>query len=239
MAGSPHTTAAVAKQTPGAAGRAATRRPTGARDRAATIGPTLAKLYPGLEISLTYSNPLELLVATILSAQCTDERVNRVTPALFLRYPEAADYAESDPDELEQLIHSTGFFRNKAKNIRGMAQRLVAQHEGQVPDSMDTLVALPGVARKTANVVLSNAFEKYEGVVVDTHVKRLSNRLRLTKHADPLKVEQDLMAILPRDEWRPFSWRLIQHGRARCTAQKPDCAGCELADSCPSAGSFD
>ncbi|MEN8144725.1 MAG: endonuclease III [Gemmatimonadota bacterium] len=203
------------------------------------MGPTLAGLYPGLEISLTYSNPLELLVATILSAQCTDERVNRVTPALFRRYPGAADYADSNPEELERLIHSTGFFRNKAKNIRGMAQRVVAEHEGEVPDSMEALVALPGVARKTANVVLSNAFDKHEGVVVDTHVKRLAQRLGLTKHADPLKVERDLMAILPEQEWRPFSWRLIQHGRARCTARKPDCASCELADICPSAGTFD
>ncbi len=229
----------MAKRARGTVGRVTTRRPTGGRDRAAAIGPTLAELYPGLEISLTYSNPLELLVATILSAQCTDERVNRVTPALFLRYPQAADYAESDPEELQELIHSTGFFRNKTKNIRAMAQRLMAEHEGQVPDSMDALVALPGVARKTANVVLSNAFEKYEGVVVDTHVKRLSQRLHLTKNADPLKVERDLMAILPQEEWRPFSWRLIKHGRARCTARKPDCAGCEVADRCPSAGSFD
>jgi endonuclease-3 len=180
-----------------------------------------------------------LVVATILSAQCTDERVNKVTPALFSRYPAAFDYAEADREELETLIHSTGFFRNKAKNIRGLGARLVAVHSGIVPDTMDELIELPGVARKTANVVLSNAFDKAEGVVVDTHVKRVAARLSLTDETNPVKVERDLMEILPRDQWIPFAFRLILHGRARCNARRPDCAGCELAYLCPSAGSFD
>ena len=201
--------------------------------------PLLASAYPDTDISLDYEDPLQLVVATILSAQCTDERVNKVTPALFSRYPAAFDYAEADREELETLIHSTGFFRNKAKNIRGLGARLVAVHSGVVPDTMDELIELPGVARKTANVVLSNAFDKAEGVVVDTHVKRVAARLGLTDETNPVKVERDLMEILPRDQWIPFAFRLILHGRARCDARRPDCAGCELAHLCPSAGSFD
>jgi len=209
------------------------------RSRAAALGPLLAAVYPDTKISLDYEDPLELMVATILSAQCTDERVNKVTPALFARYPTALDYAESEREELETLIHSTGFFRNKAKNIQGMGARLVDVHDGVVPDTMDELIQLPGVARKTANVVLSNAFGKAEGVVVDTHIKRVAGRLGLTGEANPVKVERDLMEVLPRDQWIPFAFRLILHGRARCDARRPDCANCELAHLCPSAGSFD
>jgi len=209
------------------------------RARAAEMAPLLASAYPDTDISLDYEDPLQLVVATILSAQCTDERVNKVTPALFSRYPAAFDYAEADREELETLIHSTGFFRNKAKNIRGLGARLVAVHSGVVPDTMDELIELPGVARKTANVVLSNAFDKAEGVVVDTHVKRVAARLGLTDETNPVKVERDLMEVLPRDQWIPFAFRLILHGRARCDARRPDCAGCELVHLCPSAGSFD
>ncbi len=208
------------------------------RERAARLGPRLAALYPGLEISLGWDNPLELLVATILSAQCTDERVNMVTPELFRRYRTAEDYAAAEPEELEELIRSTGFFRSKARHVRGMAARLVAEHAGQVPDSMEELTRLPGVARKTANVVLSNAFSKTEGVVVDTHVKRVATRLGLTAAKTPEAIERDLMQVLPREEWHPFSWRLIRHGRARCTARRPDCEACEISDECPSAFTF-
>lgn len=208
------------------------------RALAAQLSPLLAERYPGLQISLDYSNPLELVVATILSAQCTDERVNRVTPALFERYPSATGYAEAEETELQELIRSTGFFRNKAKNIQGMARRLVDEFEGEVPRTMEELLTLPGVARKTANVVLSNGFEIHVGVVVDTHVKRVSYRLGLTNETQPEKVEKDLMKVLPPEEWRPFSWRLILHGRATCTARRPDCDGCLLAALCPSAGTF-
>ncbi len=206
------------------------------RERAAALEPRLARRYPDLTVSLDWSTPLELLVATILSAQCTDERVNQVTPALFARYPDAGAYAAADPEELEGLIRSTGFYRNKARNIRGMADQLLRDHGGQVPSEMDQLVALPGVARKTANVVLSNAFGRHEGVVVDTHVKRVAGRLGLTAETDPVKVERDLMEVLDPDDWHPFPWRMILHGRQRCHARKPDCDGCELRDLCPSAG---
>ncbi|MFO7588521.1 MAG: endonuclease III [Gemmatimonadota bacterium] len=208
------------------------------RERAGRIAQVLADLHPDLAISLGWETPLELLVATILSAQCTDERVNMVTPALFERFRAARDYAEADREELEELVRSTGFFRNKAKHIQEMAARLVDGHGGEVPDTMEELTALPGVARKTANVVLANAFGKAEGVVVDTHVKRVAGRLGLTEETDPEKVERDLMEILPRDEWRAFAWRLILHGRNRCTARKPDCEGCEISADCPSAFTF-
>jgi endonuclease-3 len=209
------------------------------RKRALDVAPILTNAYPDTDISLDYENPLQLTVATILSAQCTDKRVNQVTPDLFARYPRALDYAESDREELETLIHSTGFFRNKAKNIQGMGARLVDVHGGVVPATMDELIKLPGVARKTANVVLSNAFKKAEGVVVDTHIKRVAGRLGLTGESNPVKVERDLMEVLPRDQWIPFAFRLILHGRARCGARRPDCANCELAHLCPSSGSFD
>ena len=208
------------------------------RDRAARLAPRLAELYPGLAISLGWETPLELVVATILSAQCTDERVNKVTPELFRRYRTAEGYAGADIEELEGLIHSTGFYRNKARHIRGMAARLVAEHGGEVPDSMEELTLLPGVARKTANVVLNNAFSKSEGIVVDTHVKRVSTRLGLTAAKTPEAIERDLMEVLPREEWHPFSWRLIRHGRARCDARRPDCSGCAIPDECPSASTF-
>jgi endonuclease-3 len=205
------------------------------QERILRIGEVLEHVYPSLEVSLDWDTPLELLVATILSAQCTDERVNRVTPALFGRYPEAADYAESDPEELEEMVRPTGFYRNKARHIRGMAQMVVDRFDGSVPATMDELLELPGVARKTANVVLSNAFDIDDGVVVDTHVKRVARRLGLTTETNPEKVERDLMALLPREEWHAIPWRLILHGRNRCGARKPDCAGCEIRDTCPSA----
>ena len=205
------------------------------RERAEALKPILADRYPSLTVSLDWSTPLELLVATILSAQCTDERVNRVTPALFERYPDASAFAGADREELETLIRSTGFYRNKAKNIQGMARMLVADHESRVPADMDELIALPGVARKTANVVLSNAFGRHEGVVVDTHVKRVANRLGLTAETDPVKVERDLMKVLDSADWHAVPWRMILHGRQRCHARKPDCAGCEVRHLCPSA----
>jgi endonuclease-3 len=205
------------------------------RDRAAALKPILAELYPDLTVSLDWGTPLELLVATILSAQCTDERVNRVTPALFQRYPDVEAFAGADREELEGLVRSTGFYRNKASNIQRMAQQVVSEHGGEVPDSMHELVELPGVARKTANVVLSNAFGRNEGVVVDTHVKRVAGRLGLTGETDPVRVERDLMQVLDTDDWHSFPWRMILHGRQRCAARKPDCSACEIRDLCPSA----
>ena len=205
------------------------------RDRAAALKPILAELYPDLTVSLDWGTPLELLVATILSAQCTDERVNRVTPALFQRYPDVEAFAGADREELEGLVRSTGFYRNKARNIQRMAQQVVSLHGGEVPDSMHELVELPGVARKTANVVLSNAFGRNEGVVVDTHVKRVAGRLGLTGETDPVRVERDLMQVLDIDDWHSFPWRMILHGRQRCVARKPDCSACEIRDLCPSA----
>jgi endonuclease-3 len=209
------------------------------RDRVAKLAPLLAERYPDLRISLDYSNPLELIVATILSAQCTDERVNQVTPALFERFPDAEALARADLAELEELVRPTGFFRNKAKSIKGMAQRLVDAFDGRVPRTMEELLTLPGVARKTANVVLSNAFDIQVGIVVDTHVKRVANRLGLTDEKNPEKIERDLMDVVPESEWRAFPWRLILHGRTTCTARKPGCADCLLAALCPSAGTFD
>ena len=208
------------------------------RARKARTGEILARLkaeYPGSKCALDFSNPLELLVATILSAQCTDKRVNMVTPELFRRCPDAAAYAEIPSEELEELIRTTGFFRNKAKSLRGMGQALVDDHGGEVPSEMKALVALPGVARKTANVVLGNAFGMNEGVVVDTHVGRLSNRLALSEEKNPVKVERDLMPLVPREEWTLWSHLLIDHGRAVCKARRPDCASCVLLDLCPSA----
>ena len=199
---------------------------------------TIARLksaYPEARTALDWKNPLELLVATILSAQTTDVRVNAVTPALFAKYPTAADYAAADPTELEEDIRSTGFFCNKAKSLRGMASTLVNDHGGEVPRTMDDLVALPGVGRKTANVVLGNAFGIDEGVVVDTHVRRLSNRLGFTAHSDPEKIEMDLMQTIPSRDWTVFSHLLILHGRSVCKARKPACGDCIMNDLCPSA----
>ena len=192
-------------------------------------------MFPDVECALRHENALQLTAATILSAQCTDERVNRVTPALFERYPDVEAFAGADRDELEGLIRSTGFYRNKARNIQGMAQRVVAEHGGKVPDAMDELIELAGVARKTANVVLSNAFGRNEGVVVDTHVKRVAGRLGLTGETDPVRVERDLMQVLDPVDWHSFPWRMILHGRQRCAARKPDCSACEVRSLCPSA----
>ncbi|MGQ9865473.1 MAG: endonuclease III [Pseudanabaenaceae cyanobacterium] len=203
--------------------------------RAREILARLHQLYPNATCSLVYQTPVHLLVATILSAQCTDERVNRVTPALFARFPDAAALAAADLLELESLIRATGFYRNKAKNIQGACQRIVTHHGGQVPQTMTELLALPGVARKTANVVLAHAFGINAGVTVDTHVKRLSNRLGLVKSTDPVQIERVLMELLPQPEWENWSIRLIYHGRAVCTARKPNCGSCALADLCPAA----
>jgi endonuclease-3 len=195
----------------------------------------LAKLYPDAHCALHHDNPLQLLLATILSAQCTDARVNLVTPALFACYPDAAAFAAADPAELEKAIQSTGFFRNKARNIIACCKELVARHGGQVPGTMAELVPLPGVGRKTANVILGNAFG-VPGITVDTHVGRLARRLGLTQETDPEKVERDLMQILPAREWTMFSHRMIFHGRQVCHARKPHCAGCTLARVCPRVG---
>jgi endonuclease-3 len=196
----------------------------------------LQKTYPDAHCELNFSNPLELLVATILSAQCTDKRVNLVTAELFKKYRSAADFANVNLAELEQDIKTTGFFRNKAKNIKACCTAIVAKHGGEVPRTMEELTALGGVGRKTANVVLGNAFSINVGVVVDTHIARLSQRLGLTKHTDPEKIEQDLMPLVPREQWTLFSHWMIWHGRRRCDARKPDCAGCEIAELCPTAG---
>ena len=198
----------------------------------------LPKVYPGARCELDFRNPLQLLVATILSAQCTDKRVNLVTPSLFAKYRSATAYANANPSELENAIRSTGFFRNKAKSIRAAAAALVAKHKGRVPETMADLRELPGVGRKTANVVLGNAFGKDEGIVVDTHVARLSQRLRLTRQTDPEKIERDLMKLVPRKHWTDWSHWLIWHGRRRCFARKPDCSQCEIFQLCPSGKIF-
>lgn len=209
-----------------------------ARERVAQLIEVFTEVYPGAHCELNFKNPLELLVATILSAQCTDKRVNMVTPSLFKNYRTAADYARSSPAKFEQEIKSTGFFRNKTKSIRAAAAAIVEQHGGKVPETMDELHALPGVGRKTANVVLGNAFNKAEGIVVDTHVTRLSHRLRLTKQTDAEKIEADLMKIVPREHWTIWSHWLIWHGRRRCFARKPDCSQCEVLRLCPSGKLF-
>jgi endonuclease III len=190
--------------------------------------------YPDARTELDWTNPLELLVATMLSAQTTDVQVNRVTQSLFAKYRTAEDYAESSPEELEEDIRPTGFYRNKARSLRGMASALVDEHGGEVPRTMQELVALPGVGRKTANVVLGTAFGLEEGIVVDTHVRRVSGRLGLTQNQDPPKIEQDLMKIVSREDWTVFSHLLILHGRRTCKARKPDCPNCILNDICPS-----
>lgn len=209
-----------------------------ARERVTELVKVLPKVYPNAHTELNFKTPLELLIATILSAQCTDKRVNLVTPALFKRYRTAADYANAPAPELEKAIQSTGFFRNKTKSIRAATSTIVNKHNGRVPDTMAELRELPGVGRKTANVVLGNAFHKDEGIVVDTHVVRLSKRLRLTKHDDPEKIERDLMKLVPREHWTNWSHWLIWHGRRRCFARKPDCANCEIFRLCPSGKVF-
>lgn len=204
--------------------------------RAARIVKALAVEYADAQCALVHEKPLELLIATILSAQCTDQRVNMVTPELFRRYPSAADLAAAPQRELEKVIQSTGFFRSKAKNIRACCRQLVDEHEGEVPRDLECLVKLPGVGRKTANVVLGTAFGIPSGVVVDTHVRRITRRLGLTTHNDPVKIERDLMALLPKKEWVNFSHRLIHHGRRVCLARKPKCEACVLLKLCPRIG---
>ncbi|MEG5170731.1 endonuclease III [Microcoleus sp. B3-D7] len=195
----------------------------------------LKRLYPEAPCTLNYETPVQLLVATILSAQCTDDRVNLVTPALFERFPDAVALANADIEELESLVRSTGFYRNKSKNIKGACQAIVNKFNNQVPQRMELLLELPGVARKTANVVLAHAFGINMGVTVDTHVKRLTQRLGLTEHTDPTRIERDLMILLPQPDWENWSIRLVYHGRAVCNARNPVCNICELADLCPSA----
>ena len=208
-------------------------------DRAARAAAVLQKLratYPDAHCELNHRGAFQLLVATILSAQCTDVRVNMVTPALFKKYPDAKSLAAAEQEDVEDLIRSTGFFRNKAKNLIAAAKALVQNHGGEVPKDLETLTHLPGVGRKTANVVLGNAYGIEAGIVVDTHVARLSKRLGLTKHTDPVKIEKDLIKIDPQDAWTLWSHLLIWHGRRRCSARKPDCPECELRTLCPSAG---
>ncbi len=208
-------------------------RPNLRLDRVTELLRRFPVIYPDAHCELNFSNPLQLLVATILSAQCTDKRVNLVTKPLFDRYRTAGDFANASIAELEEAVRTTGFFRNKAKNIRAAGAKIVSLHGGEVPRTMESLAALPGVGRKTANVVLGNAFGIEAGVVVDTHVGRLSRRLGLTRHADPEKVERDLMKLVPRNRWTLWSHWLIFHGRRRCFARNPDCLHCELLDICP------
>lgn len=204
--------------------------------RAQAITSALRHAYPDAHCELNYTNPLELLIATILSAQCTDKRVNQVTQSLFQRYRSASDYANAETADLEQEIRPTGFFRNKAKNIQACCQALVEKHDGRVPNTMAALRELGGVGRKTANVVLGNAFSINEGIVVDTHVGRLSERLGLSQQADAEKIENDLMPLVPRNDWALFSHLLIWHGRRRCFARNPDCQNCEVLAQCPRVG---
>jgi len=206
------------------------------KQRTRKIVAALHKTYPDAHCELDHADPLQLLVATILSAQCTDKRVNLVTTELFKKYRSAADYANAPPAELEQAVKPTGFFRNKAKNIQACCRKLVARHNGQVPRTMAELTRLDGVGRKTANVILGNAFGINAGIVVDTHVARLSLRLGLTQQKDPEKIEQDLMALVPQEQWTLFGHWLIWHGRRRCEARKPDCEHCEINKLCPQMG---
>ena len=207
--------------------------------KAARVGKIIDMLrhtYPGAHCELIHSTPLELLIATILSAQCTDKQVNIVTAELFKKYRGAAAYANADPTELQRAIQRLGFFRNKAKNIQACCQKLIARHGSEVPRTMEELIQLDGVGRKTANVVLGNAFNSNVGVVVDTHVMRLSKRLGLTNQKTPEKIEQNLVKLVPQEQWALFSHWLIWHGRRRCSARKPDCSNCELTALCPSSG---
>jgi endonuclease-3 len=208
------------------------------KERVQAIIQKLAETYPEVHCELDFKTPFQLLVATILSAQCTDKRVNIVTPGLFRKYPTPFELAAVDQEELEIAIKSTGFYRNKAKNLRAMAKDLVEKHRGEVPRAMTELIDLAGVGRKTANVVLGNAFKLAEGIVVDTHVARLAARFGLTKAVDPEKIETELMRLVPRPQWTDFSHWLIWHGRRRCYARNPDCANCELGSICPSRDKF-
>lgn len=212
-----------------------TRKISAKKQRALEILIRLKRLYPDAPCTLDYETPVQLMVATILSAQCTDSRVNLVTPELFRRFPDAAALAGADVAELENLVRSTGFYRNKAKNIQAACQMIMTEFGGQVPRMMEDLLRLPGVARKTANVVSAHAYGVNLGMTVDTHVKRLTYRLGLTKNTDPVKVERDLMKLIPQPDWENWSIRIIYHGRAVCMARNPQCDRCELADLCPSA----
>ncbi|OCC15311.1 Endonuclease III [Dissulfuribacter thermophilus] len=198
----------------------------------------LEKAYPNAKIALNFSSPYELLVAVVLSAQCTDKRVNEVTPQVFKKLPTPEAMANAPIEEIEELIRPTGFFRNKAKNLKRACQMIIEKFDGKVPKTMEEILTLPGVARKTANCVLYNAYGEVTGIPVDTHVKRLSKRLGLTKNDNPDKIERDLMAIIPKEKWGPFSYELIEHGRAICKARKPRCEKCVLNDICPSAFNF-
>lgn len=209
---------------------------TDPKAQAKRVVAALEALYPDADCALVHEGPFQLLAATILSAQCTDARVNLVTPVLFAKYPDAPAMAAADPDELEEVIRSTGFFRAKARSLLGMATRLRDEHGGEIPRDLDALTSLPGVGRKTANVVLGTAFGLASGVVVDTHVKRVSFRLGLTANTDPERIERDLTAILPRAEWVVFSHRVILHGRQLCLARKPRCGQCPLESFCPKIG---
>jgi endonuclease-3 len=206
------------------------------REHAEQMMSRLQEVYPKASVALEFTNPLEMLVATVLSAQCTDKKVNEVTAVLFKRYRTAADYANAPPGVRAEDIHSTGFFNQKAKHLRGIGSALVERHGGEVPCTMEELVALPGVARKTANIVLGNSFGIVEGIAVDTHVGRLSRRMRFTRHEDPAKIERVLMALWPRDLWFKGSYLLIDHGRSVCKARKPGCPGCPVGDICPRVG---
>jgi endonuclease-3 len=219
---------------PTAAKRRRARSAAPLPERAREIYGRLVEHYPDAHCALDFKSPFQLLVATILSAQCTDKRVNMVTPALFKRYRTPAALAVAKPEEVEEIIKSTGFFRNKTKSLLGMSNAVAERHGGKIPDTMDELVKLPGVGRKTANVVLGNAYDKNEGVVVDTHVGRVSKRLGLTRQSDPVKVEQDLMKLFPNDSWTMLSHLLIEHGRRICEARRPKCESCFLSDICPS-----
>lgn len=206
------------------------------RERALALADALHRLYPDAHCELDFQGPFQLLVATILSAQCTDKLVNTVTPALFARFPDARAMARADVAEVERLVAKTGFFRQKAKNIVAASRALVEKHGGEVPRAMEALVKLPGVARKTANVVLGSAFGMNEGIAVDTHVTRLAQRLGLSAHDEPMKIEQDLLSLLPRERWTLIGHQIIWHGRRVCQARKPDCDGCAIAPLCPSFG---
>jgi endonuclease III len=213
---------------------ASARRP--ARERAPEIFRRLAAAYPNAKCALDFQTPFQLLIATILSAQCTDKRVNMVTPKLFATYPTPTALAAAKQEEVEELVKTTGFFRNKAKSLLGVSAAIETRHGGEVPATMDALVELPGVGRKTANVILGNAFDRNEGVVVDTHVARVSQRLQLTKHTDPVKIEQDLVTLFPREQWTLLAHLLIEHGRQICDARLPKCSRCPIAELCPSFG---
>jgi endonuclease-3 len=206
-----------------------------AKKRIGQIIEILGREYPSSRTALEFQTPLQILVATILAAQCTDERVNKITPALFQKYPTAADFARVDRAELEREIRPTGFFRNKAKSIIGAAAKIVADFGGRVPDRMEDLITLPGVARKTANIVLSSGYHKAEGIAVDTHVKRLSGRLGLSRESDPDKIERDLLRLVPKKDWLDFNYMLVNHGRKVCQARKPRCPACPLQALCPAA----